>query len=311
MSEEKILRRVLVSGAAGFIGSRVVRALSARGYMITALVRPGSSRDRLVGLDTSIEVKEANFHESSAVKKVFESAQPEVMIHAGWHAEPGNYLQHLGNIADLQSSLDLFRIAAQCGCRRIVGIGTCLEYETARGYLSEDAPLDPRSLYASAKAALYFAASAWARGEGVSFAWARLFYQFGPGEDPRRLVPSVVSALRAGRIIATTSGEQIRDYLHVDDVAEALALVAMSETTGPINIGSGQPIRVRDLISLVESQMGRDNLVHYGERPNPANDPQFICANPTRLRKEIGWQPNRTLKDGIADTIHWWKSRTP
>lgn len=304
-------RRVLVTGAAGFIGARVVRALVARGCKVVAMVRPGSNSVRLEDLRGKVEMCHADFHMRESVAQVLDAMRPDVLIHAAWHAEPGSYLDNPGNVDDLQASLELFNLASAHGCRRVLGIGTCLEYDTEHGYLSEEVELAPRSLYASTKAALYLAASAWATATGVSFAWARLFYQFGPGEDARRLIPSVIQALLLGQSVGTTNGVQVRDYLHVDDVAEALAQLALSAVRGPVNIGSGVPITVRDLVELVERETGRVGLVLYGDLASPSNEPRFLCANASRLQNEVGWRASRTVRQGIAETIAWWESRCP
>ncbi len=253
-----------------------------------------------------LDIVEGDFHKPTDWEDTLADLRPTGLVHLAWHAEPGNYRNHPGNLADLTASLRLFERAQAWGCDRFVGVGTCLEYAVDRGYLSEDVPLAPRCLYASAKASLYLAAAAWARATGASFAWARLFYQFGPGEDRRRLVPSVIGALLDNRPVALTAGFQVRDYLHVDDVATAIAQLAVTDASGPFNVGSGRPVRVRDLVEELETQIGRPGLIQYGELPDVHNDPPFICANSDHLRAAIGWQPSRTLEDGLAETIDWW-----
>jgi len=299
-------RRVLVTGAAGFVGSRVVRALAAQGCEVIALVRPNGDRERLAELGAQVGMVEGDFHNPADWEDQLGGLRPTGLVHLAWHAEPGNYRNHPGNLADLTASLRLFELAHAWGCARYVGVGTCLEYATDRGYLSEDVPLAPRCLYASAKASLYLCAAAWARTTGAAFAWARLFYQFGPGEDPRRLVPAVVNALLSNRPVALTAGSQVRDYLHVDDVAAAIAQLAISDATGPFNVGSGRPVRVRDVVDELENQIGRPGLIQYGELADANDDPPFICANTDRLRAATGWQSSRTLEEGLAETIAWW-----
>jgi nucleoside-diphosphate-sugar epimerase len=284
----------------------VVRALVAQGCEVIALVRPSGSHTRLAELGAQVGIVEGDFHIPTEWEDQLGTPRPTGLVHLAWHAEPGNYRNHPGNLADLTASLRLFERANAWGCARFVGVGTCLEYATDRGYLSEDVPLAPHCLYESAKASLYLSASAWARTTGASFAWVRLFYQHGPGENPRRLVPSVVNALLANRPVALTAGWQVRDYLHVDDVAAAIAQLTISDATGPFNVGSGRPVRVRDVVDELESQIGRAGLIQYGELADARDDPAFICANTGRLRAATGWQPRRTLEAGLADTIAWW-----
>jgi nucleoside-diphosphate-sugar epimerase len=237
-----------------------------------------------------------------------ERSAPEVVIHTAWHAEPGTYLTDPGNVADLQVSLELFQRARDWGCQRIVGVGTCLEYDMGRGWLDEAAPLGPRSLYASAKAALYLVGTNWARDNHVSFAWARLFFQYGPGEDRRRLVAMIITSLLAGTPVATTSGEQLRDYLHVDDVAAAIIEIALSQLEGAVNVGSGKPIRIKDLVRCIEQQIGVEGMVDIGGRADRPDEAPFICANTARIRNELDWRPTIQLDRGIAETVAWWRT---
>jgi nucleoside-diphosphate-sugar epimerase len=233
-------------------------------------------------------------------------AQPEVCVHAAWYAIPGKYLTSLENISWVQATLRLFEALAEARCRKFVGLGTCFEYDTDIGVLSENSPTRPRSLYAASKLALWLVLEQWSRVSGMKVAWARLFYQFGPFEDPRRLVPSVVLSLLQNRAVDITPGEQIRDFLHVDDVAAALAAIATSEITGPINVGSGAPVSVWDVVDRIGRLMNRSHLLHRGALPYATDDPKFVCADNRRLRESLGWRPVWTLDDGLKQTINWW-----
>lgn len=300
--------QVLLTGAAGFIGSRIARRLVQSGCSITALVRPGSARRRLPS-SPLLQVLEGDLERLDEIGAALETSAPSIIIHTAWHAQPGMYLTDPGNLTDVRVSMDLFQRAQAWGCERIVGIGSYVEYDTDCGWLDETVPLVPRSMYASAKAALYLLGAAWARESRLSFAWIRLFSQYGPGEDKRRLVPSVITSLLAGQKVSTTPGEQIRDYLHVDDVASAVSAIALSSLEGAVNVGSGSPIRIRDLVRCIERQIGAEDLVEIGARPASADEPPFIVANTTRIRRELDWRPTIDLETGIADTVAWWRQQ--
>jgi nucleoside-diphosphate-sugar epimerase len=299
--------RILVTGAAGFIGARLVRQLAERGCDVLALTRPGSAAERLAGQRDRLRIVEADFHDASAVGALLADARPAAIVHLAWHTEPGRYLTDPGNLTDLNASLRLCELASRSGCRRVVGVGTCLEYDSSPGLLREETPLAPRSPYASCKAALFLAGREWARQRDVSFAWARIFYPYGPGEDRRRLVASVATALLAGRQVATTTGEQRRDYIHVDDVGEALASIALGDLEGAVNVGSGSAPPVREIIATIARTLGREELVRYGERPTPPDEPAEIRADPGRLRDELGWRAALPLDQGLGATIEWWR----
>jgi nucleoside-diphosphate-sugar epimerase len=138
-------------------------------------------------------------------------------------------------------------------------------------------------------------------------AWARSFSPSGPGEDARRLVASVATALLAGRRVATTTGEQRRDYIHVDDVADALASIALSDLAGAVNVGTGAAPSVREIIATIARRIDRADLVGFGERPISPDEPAEIRADIERLRRELGWQPSISLEQGLGATIEWWR----
>ena len=193
----------------------------------------------------------------------------------------------------------------------MVVTGTCFEYDTRAGYLSEQTPVAPRSLYAASKLSLLTALGHLSERTGMALAWPRLFYQYGPCEDERRLVPAVILALLRGERALLTPGEQVRDYLHVEDVASSIFAVGMSELTGPVNVGSGQPVTVRQIARALGNIIGDPSLVALGARDYSPDDPMFVCAVTRRLREGTGWSPRWDLETGLAQTVEWFSQRHP
>ena len=295
--------RVLVTGANGFIGSRVASALSARGTETYALVRDKLRANRLSALP-NVRVVVADVHDSASMAALVATVAPSVTIHCAWYAEPGKYLAAVENVTHVASTLSLAHTLAAAGCRRFVGLGTCFEYDTDLGWLSESSMCRPRHLYSAAKLATWLMLEQLAASTAMTVAWARLFYQYGPDEDERRLVPYVVSALLDGRPAEVSKGEQIRDYLHVDDVANAVVAVAESELGGPVNIGSGRPVSVRTLVETIARVVGRPDLVKFGARLEAPSDPAFVCANTHVLRDGTSWRARHDLEEGISSFVN-------
>ena len=146
------------------------------------------------------------------------------------------------------------------------------------GTLSETSPTAPRTLYAACKLALHLVLDQM-RNKTMGVTWARLFYLYGPMEDARRLVPSVARALLAGEAAAISPGQQVRDFLHVEDVAAALATLGERDLDGVFNIGSGQPITVAEVALTLGRLTGRESLVRLGARPYAPGDPMYVCAD--------------------------------
>lgn len=300
---------VLVTGATGFIGSHVVRELRARGLDVRASVRSTSDRNAVADLAEEVEWVECDLSSASPADLQELCHSVDACIHAAWYVEPGKYAHASENVAWVGASMRLLEALAAKGCNRAVYIGTCFEYDHRTGYLHEDSPTRPWTLYGSAKLSTGLMGARLAEQLDVDFSWARLFYQFGPGEQERRLVPQVVRSLLAGEDVAVTRGTQIRDFLHVADVASALVEVAESEHVGPVNIGSGRPVSVRDVVQCIGEILNGLERVRFGARPDNPSDPPFICANNEVLEKVVGWKPRFDLEAGLRDTVDWWRGR--
>jgi nucleoside-diphosphate-sugar epimerase len=298
--------RVLLTGATGFIGSHVARLLVREGCEVHALVRANARLWRIADLRSQLELITGDVCDA-ATREAIAERKPQSCIHLGWYATPGIYLRAPENVDLMAGTLKLAMRLAEAGCERFVGVGTCFEYGTDAGYLSEETPLAPAFLYSAAKAGTYLALRC-LQGS-MSVAWARLFYLYGPYEDEGRLVPSVIRALLAGDPARCTLGQQVRDYLHVEDVASALWCTAKSSLLGAVNVGSGNPVTVAAVVREIGELLDKRDLVQLGALPSPPGDPPFVCANSRRLRAETDWRPRFDLSAGLRDTIDWWRTR--
>ncbi|MFZ1058981.1 MAG: NAD-dependent epimerase/dehydratase family protein, partial [Candidatus Rokuibacteriota bacterium] len=248
---------MLVTGATGFIGSHVLRILVEEGCDVHGLIRPESDLRRVEALLPRVGVVRADLYDTEAITAHLERLRPDLCVHLAWTTEPGKYLRSLENLKLLEASWKLASRLAEAGCKRLVAAGTCFEYDIDAGYLSEQTPTRPRTLYAAAKVSLALLLEQLQSSTGMEVAWVRLFYQYGPHEDERRLVPSVILSLLQDRPAAVSAGTQVRDFLHVEDVARAISAVARSGLTGPVNVGSGQPVTVREVVATIGALTGR------------------------------------------------------
>jgi nucleoside-diphosphate-sugar epimerase len=293
---------VFVTGGTGFIGARVIAALESRGLEVATLARPDSrGRERLAGGRAQI-VSGDLAHAPALVRQL----RPRTLIHLAWNTEPGRYLTSPENLDLVGQSLLLARAAAESGCQRFVGVGTCFEYAVRNAPLTEDDELAPFTLYAEAKLATARVVEAYARLASMGFAWARIFYPYGPGEAPERLVPAVILALLRGDRARTSPGEQVRDYLHVDDVGEAIAAVALSPLEGAVNIGSGIAVTVRELVITIAELCDARERLDLGALPYREGDPMHVRAAVARLGS-TGFRPRFDLRQGLAHTIESWR----
>jgi nucleoside-diphosphate-sugar epimerase len=274
-----LTRRVLLTGATGFVGRQILRALAASGATIRTVVRRGRTGALPVAggaMEGIIETPDLFAERADWWARACEGI--DTIIHAAWYAEPGRYLQSPKNMECLSGTLELAKGAAAAGVRRIVGIGSCAEYDMSVGTLTIDAPLRPTTPYAAAKAAAFLALSGLLPVHGVELAWCRLFYLYGEGEDARRLVPYLRARLAAGEIAELTSGAQVRDYLDVRDAGRMIVERALSDRQGAINICSGVPTTVRELAERIADEYGRRDLLRFGARPENLFDPPRVVG---------------------------------
>ena len=268
---------VLLTGATGFVGRQVLRALPERNISVRVIVRTGREHTfEPHGLDRIFATEDLFAERPDWFETVLRGIH--TVVHTAWYTNPADYLVASENLSCLSGTLELARRAAAAGVHRYIGIGTCFEYDLSAGLLSIDTPLRPVSPYAGAKAAAYLALSNWLPRHNVEFAWCRLFYLFGEGEHPSRLVPYLRNAIQQGVPARLTSGNQIRDYLDVRDAAKMIVAVALSDIVGPVNICSGVPITVRQLAERVADEYGRRDLLQFGKRPENVVDPACVVG---------------------------------
>ncbi|MGK9052275.1 NAD-dependent epimerase/dehydratase family protein [Xaviernesmea oryzae] len=269
---------VLLTGGTGFVGRQVLRALAEAGARVRLVVREGS--ESRLGHHSAIEsvIRTKDLFRESTEWWAEALDGVETVIHVAWYVEAGKYLQSPENIVCLEGTLRMAQAAALAGVRRFVGVGTCFEYDISAGMLATDTPLRPVSPYAGAKAATFLALSQWLPLHRIDFAWCRLFYLFGEGEDERRLVPYLRAQLAAGRPVELTSGNQIRDFLDVREAGRQIAEIALGDGTGPANICSGIPVTVRQMAERIADEYGRRDLLRFGARPDNLVDPPCVLG---------------------------------
>lgn len=275
---------VLVTGAGGFIGRAVVAALRAREHEVLPWTRA-----------------DVDLRDAATVREKLRAARPSHAIHLAWDTRPGQYLSAPDNLELLSAGLVLFRELAAIGCRRVVGVGTCFEYDTSFAETDElTTPCRPATLYGAAKLSLGLTGQRFAENAGVSFAWARYNYLYGPHEKPERLVPAAIRAFLADAELPLSSGEQVRDFMHVADCADATAAILESDVVGPINVGGGAPVSIRHLVETIRALVGRGRPL-FGARPS--NEPARFVPRLDRLFDEVGWRPSIPLEAGLRAVI--------
>lgn len=300
-------RRVLVTGATGFIGRHALRPLLDRGFAVHAVSRAGTAPS---SSPVAVTWHVADLRNPADAAAVIARVRPTHLLHFAWYAEHGKFWTAPENLDWLAATMHLLRRFAEAGGRRFVGAGTCAEYDwgDVDELLDEGlTPLRPGTLYGAAKASVFLSGSAYAKSAGMSFAWGRVFHLFGPGEAPARLVPSLIRAHLAGAPLECGRSDVRRDLLPAAAVAEAFAHLCAVEPEGAFNIGSGHGTTFGELSETIAGLAGSRGDVRFGSVRDTG--PDSLVPSVARL-VATGWNPPESLQSPLAEAVDWWKTRT-
>lgn len=294
------MKKILLTGSTGFIGRHVTAELLRRGYEVHAAVygAPAEAQRGLVQHELSLL-------DTAAVEAFMAEHRFESLLHLAWYVGPKCHVHEL-NVDWVAATLQLLLSFAKHGGKTFLGAGTCSEYEYKYGYLTEEqTPTNPGTLYGNGKNAVYHLARLYCAQQGIAFKWPRIFNLYGPHEKPQRLMPSVICSCLRGEEVRVSDCLKYQDYLHVEDTARGIVEVYESELEGAVNISSGRPVQLREIVSKIAELTGYKGEIHWGAIPAAFGD-DLVVGNNEKL-KSIGWVPQYTLEDGLKQTINWWK----
>lgn len=302
------IRRVLVTGGAGFIGSNVVRLLCDRGLEVTAIDDLSFGHDFLV--DRRCRLIVADFANRDELRGLLPGTDAVVHLAASsiieWSFErPSEYVEN-----NVLKSAILLDEMVRAGVRSIVFSSSAAVYgEPARIPIDEDDLKAPMNVYGATKLAFEHLLATYWRCFEINSVSLRYFNAYGPGdlqEPVSRAVPAWIRAALTGRSLKVYwEGAQLRDYVFVDDIAQAHVQALGLPGSRVYNIGSGTGVRMADIVGLLRELVDRPIDVHQaGER---RGDPMRLVADTSRIREETGWQPNTSLRDGLARTVEFFQ----
>ena len=299
------MKKVLLTGATGFIGRQAIAPLLQHGYEVHAV------SSQLHPATDGVIWHRANLLDATDIEALMKASRATQLLHFAWYVEHGKFWRATENIRWVEASLALLRAFAAHGGQRVVMAGTCAEYDwtAGDGLCSEQTtPLRPATLYGVCKHALFLMLMAFAQQLEFSAAWGRIFFVYGPYEPPLRLISSIIRSLLRNETARCSHGNQVRDFLHVQDVADAFVALLDSAVCDAVNIGSGKPVSIKKIVTLIGDQLKKRELIQLGALPVAPDDPPILAPNVKRLQSEVQWQPQIALDDGLHSTINFWKS---
>jgi nucleoside-diphosphate-sugar epimerase len=309
-------RAVLLTGGAGFVGRHAISHLVSRDFEVHILTHAALNSKQQETLRRGATKKQvvfhsADLHDTDTVVPVLEKIRASHLLHLAWDTRHGIFWNSPENLDWIVSSKLLVNAFVEQGGERIVGAGTCAEYDwgSTDEWLDERTTrVKPLSLYGQCKYAFRKSLFTIAEHHKISAAWGRIFFLFGPHEGSKRLVSSAICSLLQGKPFEASAGDQVRDFLHVEDVAESFVRLLDSDVEGDVNIASGRESSVAQVLSILGEITGAPELVRLGVKPKQPNEPARLVAAVQRLQKEVGITFVKSLEQRLAETVTWWKS---
>ncbi len=297
------MKKILVTGANGFIGRQTLPLLKKGGYeVIACCLKPVNHSE--------VKWVQCNLLNLGEVSKMIRKVQPSHLLHLAWYTEHGKFWESLENFQWIKASLHLAYEFAKFGGRRLMVGGSCCEYDWSHvtGFSEERTPCNPFSVYGRAKNMLRVILEDFCNLMNISFVWPRIFFLYGPFEDKKKLVASIILTLLQGKTFTLQNSHYLRDYLHVEDVAAAIVSLLNSPLQGPCNIGSGQGVSLKTLGEVIQKTLSSINLLRYSdsEAPSPG---KAIIADATKLQQVVGFTPRISLEQGMGYAVEWWKKQ--
>jgi len=303
-------KSALITGVSGFLGASLAEHLIRQGYQVAGVIRAESSTWRVQHLQALELCKIEPGNAFTGLSELMKACRPDVVFHlaaagvVGGNADTTRLFE-----SNVEFSFDLVRAVACSPGTCLIHAGSCFEYGPSdESHLTEKSSIAPFSFYGATKAASVHLVQALAKEVGVHQITLRPFGVFGPGEDEQRLLPSLVKQLDAQIPVPLTSGEQVRDLLHVEDATSAFVTAAeqiRQLSPGAVfNVCSGTGVRIREVGTLVAELLPcPTELLRWGEKPMRSSEPLRIVGSPQKFMKLTGWKPCLTLREGLVQTI--------
>ncbi len=292
--------RVLLTGASGFLGQYVLRALRQQGIDVVTVARSKP--------ESSVDFIEADLLSIINFEALLKQTRATHLLHLAWYTEHGKYWTSPLNLRWQEATSRLVEAFCVAGGKQVVVAGTCAEYDWSLGYCRENStPLIPSSLYGTAKDATRRLVMAVCNEYQTPCAWGRIFLPYGNGESSTRLIPSLIEVLQKQRAPFGINAQAFRDFLHASDVAEGFVKLLIANATGAYNICSGEPIRLAEIVRTLASQLEADPgplLALSIERPG---EPTVLCGE-NLLLKSLGWRPKLALANGLIQSLQGIKN---
>jgi UDP-glucose 4-epimerase len=304
--------RVLITGAAGFVGASVLRGAIAAGHDVSAVLTSSTDRWRIADLEGAYRAVIGELGSSPSLAEQLRALSPEVVCHLAWSRPSAPPASHL---ASMNATIALFQTALEsASCKAFIAAGSHEEYGKWNEPIGEHYHCQPSTVAGAARHAAATILRAldypprFVGGLPFRIAWLRLFDVYGPqGHRDQWVHQLILTLLREPRVPLSPSKLR-RELLHVSDAADAFVkAIDDVEMYGAFNVGSGESLLTRDVAVLARDAVDTTKVLEFGARPYEHQASVDFCADVSRIAR-LGWRPRVALVDGLRQTVDWWRS---
>lgn len=302
--------KAFITGISGFVGAGLARNLLKNGWEIYGIVRPSSNLWRIEDIKKDLRLHSGDLLDKESIAGALQKAKPDAVFHlAVYGAYPTQKDADTILSTSILSTFHLLNAAKDVGASMFINTGSSSEYGTKDHPMREDERIDPNSYYAVGKAAQTLLCQHFARQEKFPVVTLRLFSVYGPYEEPGRLVPTVILNALEGKDISLADPDVARDFIYLDDVADAYLLASKKpELSGEVfNIGTGTQHTLKDLADEVVARTQSSSAIVPGGYEKRSFDTHTWVADIQKTRGLLGFALKHTLKEGIEENIQWFK----
>lgn len=296
------MRKIIITGATGCVGSAIVRRALAQSMEVTCIVHEGSKRLSNLPQDERVKIVECNLSNYSSLQI---SGEHDAFIHMAWEKTFGASRDDAElQMRNIQYTLYACHLAKRSGCRVFVGAGSQAEYGIQSVDLTPDLPVNPESGYGIAKYAAGKLSAMLCKNLNMRQNWVRILSVYGPNDGENTLISYVIRELKAGRSPELTKCEQIWDYLYADDAGDAILAIAEKGVDGKVYpLGSGKGRRLSDYIEDIRKIVNPAIEIKYGVKEYYPHQPMYLVAEINELCRDTGWKLNYQFDGGLKNIL--------